>query len=59
MNVTFAALFPDLHGAAQQANFETVNLALLILSYPFRRGYPDVPLAPKKTSTEGGEGTAE
>ncbi|HEV8429066.1 MAG TPA: FRG domain-containing protein [Pyrinomonadaceae bacterium] len=32
MNITFATMFPDLHGAALQANFETGSLALLIVA---------------------------
>jgi FRG domain len=32
MNITFATMFPDLHGAALQANFETASLALLIIA---------------------------
>lgn len=32
MNLTFATLFPDLQGAAQQANFETAQFALSVLA---------------------------
>ncbi|MFL6284979.1 MAG: FRG domain-containing protein [Pyrinomonadaceae bacterium] len=32
MNITFATMFPDLHGAALQANFESASLGLLILA---------------------------
>lgn len=32
MNITFATLFPDLEGAALQANFETVALSLMALT---------------------------
>ena len=32
MNITFATMFPDLHGAALQANFETASFALLIIA---------------------------
>jgi len=32
MNLTFATLFPDLQGAALQANFETAQFALTILA---------------------------
>lgn len=32
MNITFATLFPDLEGAALQANFETVALSFMALS---------------------------
>jgi hypothetical protein len=33
MNITFATLFPDLEGAAWQANFETSAFALMALSF--------------------------
>ncbi len=32
MNITFATMFPDLHGAALQANFETASLGLLVVA---------------------------
>jgi hypothetical protein len=32
MNITFATLFPDLQGAALQANFETAQFALAVLA---------------------------
>jgi hypothetical protein len=32
MNITFATMFPDLHGAALQANFESAALGLLMVA---------------------------
>jgi hypothetical protein len=32
MNITFATMFPDLHGAALQANFEFASLGLLMVA---------------------------
>jgi hypothetical protein len=32
MNITFATMFPDLNGAALQANFETASLLLLMIA---------------------------
>lgn len=37
MNITFATLFPDLEGAALQANFETSAFAMMTFSYLHER----------------------
>jgi len=36
MNITYATMFPDVHGAALQANFETASLGLLIVANALR-----------------------